>query len=170
MNEIDKIKVLQDLEPVIEFNVKRLFNYRLKDYEDLMQEARMIIYNSLDKYSEDKGSLSTFCQLLLRNNLVTLTIKEYRNWDRVDFVETTDLARLADDQEEQIKDACNKIRYLLKFYQYRFTKAELRFGWLLVGGKSFKEIESILGITTNHRIQLAYQFKHKAQQLLKEVE
>ena len=167
MNESNKIKLLIELEPVIEFNVKRLFNYRLKDYEDLMQEARMIVFNALDKYTEDKGSLSTFCQILIKNNLVCLTMKEYRNWDKVDFNEEK-LELIADDQSTLIKEAYLNLHYLLEYHKEQFTKAELTFGKLLEQGKSFKEIEAIMGINTNHRVQLAYQFKKKARLLVEE--
>lgn len=168
MSEFEKIQVLANMEAIIKYNVRKLFNYRKDDFEDLMQEARIIIYNNLDKYDETKASLSTFCQTLIKNNLVLLTKKLYKNWDKVVYnQELIDL--LPDNSEDEVKKLFEELYEYVSNNKEKFSKRELLFLELFIMGKSFKEIDDALEITTNNRVQLVFQLKKKLKELLEEV-
>lgn len=169
MSEIEKLQILTNMEPIIKYNVKKIFNYRKEDYEDLMQEARMILYNNLDKFDESKGTLSTFCQILIKNNLVVLTKKLYKNWDNIRF--NQDLIDIFPDEEVQdnINDLYEELANYVKSNKEKFTKRELMFLDLFLLGRTFKQIDEELQINTNNRVQLVYQLKKKLTELLKEI-
>ena len=160
MTEFEKIRVLKDLEPIISYNVNKYFNFRRNDYEDLMQEARIIIYENLDKYDESKATLSTFCQTLIKNNLVCKCKKEYRMWDRISFnddlVDTT-----PDDTDHTISYLYDKLQDLLNHNRDKFTPKEQELLELFINKRTFQEIENILNITSNHRRQLLFFIKKK---------
>ena len=168
MNENEKIEILKSLEHIISFNIKKIFNYRLADYEDLMQEARMLIYNKLDKYDDSKANLPTFCQILIKNNLVNLTISQYRNWDKVSI--DSEKVYLSKEIEEKDND-CSKYLFelegIIKIHQSYFSPTELKFLELFIQRKTFKQIEVILNITANHRLQLCFTIKNKIKKILK---
>lgn len=166
MDKEEKILLLKELEPVIDFNVRRLFNYRMADYEDLMQEARMIIFEKLDCYNENKASLSTFCQLLIRNNLVCLTNKQYRNWDKIDINSEKVFLTGQKSEQDVYEEYYERLASIANKNSSKFRKIELNLIKLLLDGKTFKEIEKILDITSNYRIQLCFQIKKKIQTLM----
>lgn len=167
MTEFEKVKLLNDLESIISYNVNKYLNYRRNDYEDLMQEARMIVYNNLDKYDETKGSLSTFCQTLIKNNLVCWSKTHYKNWDKVsldeEFIESC--AEVSEDYS--MNYLFDKLSVLIEDNKDKFTNKELAFLKLFINKKSFSEIEEILEITANYRRQLICFIKKKLMELLK---
>lgn len=167
MTELEKVRILKDLEPIINYNVSKYFNYRKMDFDDLMQDARIIIYENLDKYDESKGSLSTFCQLLIRNNLVCKTKKQYRMWDRISFNnEMVEIEAEENDNDYTIDYMYDKLKELVNQNRDRFTKKELAFLDLFITRKTFQEIESLLNITPNHRRQLLFYLKKKLKSFL----
>lgn len=167
MNEFEKVKLLNELEPIISYNVNKYLNYRRNDYEDLMQEARMIVYENLDRYDETKASLSTFCQTLIRNNLVCWSKGHYRNWDKVSFNEEfiESCSEISDDCS--LNYLFDKLTLIIEENKEKFTEKELSFLKLFVDKKSFKEIEEILEITANYRRQLICFIKKKLAELIK---
>lgn len=168
MSEFEKIQVLANMESIIKYNVKKIFNYRKDDYEDLLQEARIIIYNNLDKYDEAKGSLSTFCQILIKNNLVLLTKKLYKNWDKVVYNQDL-IDLLPDNSEDEVKKLFEELYEYVGSNKNKFSKRELLFLDLFLAGRTFKQIDEELEINTNNRVQLVHQLKNKLIELLKEV-
>ena len=160
MTEFEKIRVLSDMEPIISYNVNKYFNFRKADYEDLMQEARIIIYNNLDKYDESKATLSTFCQTLIKNNLVCKCKKDYRMWDKISFNDELVNAE-ADDTDYTINYLYDKLNDLIKHNRDKFSKKELELLDLFLDKRTFKEIEDMLNITANYRRQLICFIKKK---------
>ena len=112
-------------------------------YEDLMQEARIIIYNNLDKYDESKATLSTFCQTLIKNNLVCKCKKDYRMWDKISFNDELVNAE-ADDTDYTINYLYDKLNDLIKHNRDKFSKKELELLDLFLDKRTFKEIEDML--------------------------
>lgn len=168
MTEFEKVRILSDLEPIISYNVNKYFNYRKADYEDLMQEARIIIYDNLDKYDETKASLSTFCQTLIKNNLVCKCKKIYRMWDKITFNdERVDME--PDDSDYTLNYLYDKLNDLVKHNRDKFTVKELELLDLFLDKRTFQEIESILNITANYRRQLICFIKKKLIDLISEV-
>lgn len=167
MTEQEKIEILKELEPIIDYNVRKYFNYRMADYQDLMQEARTMIYASLDKYVSEKSTLSTFCQIIIKNNLVCHSIKLYKVWDKT-IIDSEHIESIADDEEDKLNNYYKRLDNIKDVYNLRFTNIELRFIECLVDKKSFKEIEKELDINTNYRVQLAFQVKKKIQAILQE--
>ena len=160
MNEFEKVKLLNELEPIISYNVNKYFNFRKNDYEDLMQEARMLVYENLDKYDETKASLSTFCQLLIRNNLVCKCRKEYRVWDKISFDDEI-VALEPDNNDYTISYLYDKLKDCINHNRDKFTNKELELLDLFIDKRTFQEIENILNITANHRRQLLFYIKKK---------
>lgn len=160
MTEFEKIRVLNDLEPIISYNVKKYFNFRKDDYEDLMQEARIIVYNNLDIYDESKATLSTFCQLLIKNNLVCKCKKEYRMWDKISYNEEL-VGRVSEEKDYTVEYLYDKLKECINCNRDKFTTKELELLDLFVDKKTFQEIEDMLNITANHRRQLIFYIKKK---------
>ena len=165
MNEIEKVKLLNDLEPIISYNVNKYFNFRRSDYEDLMQEARMMIYQNLDKYDESKASLSTFCQIIIKNNLVCKCKKEYRMWDKVSFNDEL-VSVEPDNTDHTINYLYDKLKDCINNNRDKFTAKELELLDLFLDKKTFQEIETILDIKANHRRQLLFYIKKKLVDLI----
>lgn len=168
MTEFEKIRVLNDMEPIISYNVNKYFNFRKADYEDLMQEARIIIYNNLDKYDETKATLSTFCQTLIKNNLVCKCKKEYRMWDKISFNDEL-VSMEADNTDYTINYLYDKLNDLIKHNRDKFTTKELELLDLFLDKRTFQEIETMLNITSNYRRQLICFIKKKLIDLISEV-
>ena len=56
------------------------------DYEDLFSEAAVSYYEALNDYDKDKGKLSVWCWLRMKNNLINYIQKEY-NEQSIDIEE-----------------------------------------------------------------------------------
>lgn len=162
MSEQEKIKFIKENEGLIMRVVSKYCNYRKSDFEDLLQEGKMAIYKDLDNYDENKGALSTFCYTSVRNRIYVVS-KSYSNWDRTDMNNEA-ISKIEGD------NTFNRLYSMLKttinYQSDKFTKTELQVLYLLADKKSFQEIDSILGITTNNRLQVIYNIKRKLKNIM----
>ena len=160
---MDKEKLLMSVDALIISEVNKLFNYMKSEKEDLIQDARLLVYEKLDLYDSEKGALTTFVTTLLRNNLVNIVRKKYKMWYRTTIAEY-DVFNTVEEIDYSREYLCDQLEEFISNNSDKLTKKELAFIKLLIARKTFEQIENIMGISRNNRFVLVNHIKKKIKQ------
>ena len=156
----EKEQFLKTNKQIIEAYTSKFYSlYKNKcsmDYNDFKQEGYLIALQLIDKYDEDfKTSFSTYLYICLRNHFLGLASKRMNS---ITYLINDIISE--DDNYEDIFG--NEDDDKIKFTSFKeLSKTENKFLRLLTEGYTFEQIESIMGITRNNRLQIVYNIRKK---------
>ena len=169
LNYEEKEQGMKKLELFICKEVNKIFNYMQSEKEDILQDARLVVYKALDNYDSSRGELTTFCYQVLHTSLIDIIKRKYQLWYKTDVVDSETLdVHQADEVDYASAYLFDKLEEVVNKNKDRFTKKELLFLELFLDRKTLEQIDSILGITRNNRFVLVHNLKNKLKEMIKE--
>ena len=167
LNYEEKEQAMKQLELFICKEVNKIFNYMQSEKEDILQDARLLVFKALDNYDSSRGELTTFCYQVLHTGLIDIIRKKYQVWYKTDVVdaETLDVYQ-TNEVDYASAYLFDKLEEIVSKNRSKFTKRELLFLDLFLEKKTLEEIDNILGITKNNRFVLVHNLKNKLKSII----
>ena len=164
MNRQELEVKLLEIKPIIEGIIYKFFSKQLNQYEDLYQEAMLSAIKALNKFDDTKeASLKTYLQIVVRNDLIIFSKKNY-NFYQHEYCVDDDFLKYHSSEELEHTNLEREIIY--NKVKDSLSKQEKKVLDLLLQGYQFKEIDSILGISNIQRAVVCNNIKRKINNLL----
>ncbi|MGM9663408.1 MAG: sigma-70 family RNA polymerase sigma factor [Eubacteriales bacterium] len=155
----------------ISLDAKRRFSISDSEYDDLVQEATIALYNSACSFDESKGvSFGLYAKICIKNRLISY-IRRRENKLFEDFLgdceeSLSDMRESADAMPEQLIINKESFSELNKRIDSSLTPFESSVFWLYLGGMSYGDIAEALSKPKKSVDNAIVRIKSKLKKLL----
>lgn len=160
MEKQELSKQLKEILPLLKKLIMCNFIVDANTYEDFLQEAQLSAIKALRTFNPEKGfKLDTYVARVVKNDLIQFSKKQFILNDtiKLDDEEVSNAILKSDDdfiEDLEHLERLNQLKRLL-------SKKEFELVYYLDKGFSFQEIDELMHIKTNNRIQIVSNIRKK---------